>query len=105
MSEEEWDRLALAAQTLSNAPIYVDDSSTITVAEMKARCRAEKVGLIVVDYLQLMSTGRRDGNRVQEISKYLDLKIMAKDWMYRLFALSQLFAPENARATSGHAPT
>ncbi|HHX72850.1 MAG TPA: replicative DNA helicase [Clostridiales bacterium] len=97
MSEEEWDRLALAAQTLSNAPIYVDDSSTITVAEMKARCRRLKnLGLIVVDYLQLMSTGRRDGNRVQEISEISrSMKIMAKELDVPVICLSQLSrAPE-----------
>lgn len=97
LKEDEWDRLALATQVLSAAPIYIDDSSTVSVAEMKARCRQlKKLGLVIVDYLQLMSTGRKDGNRVLEVSELSRaMKIMAKELNVPVLCLSQLSrAPE-----------
>ena len=72
---EDWEYLALATEKLHDAPIYMDDTSGITITEMKAKIRRvnqdparPNVGLIVIDYLQLMTSGQRSENRVQEIS-------------------------------------
>ena len=72
--------------------IYIDDSSAITVNEMKAKLRrVDNLGLIVIDYLQLISSGRRDLNRVNEISEMTrNLKIMAKELNVPIIVLSQL---------------
>ena len=85
-------RLIEAGDILSRAQLYFDDSSGITVPEMKAKVRRLKdVDLIVIDYLQLMSSSRRIDNRVQEISEITrNLKIMAKELNVPVIALSQL---------------
>ena len=92
LSPDEWVRLASAAEILSRARIYLCDTSSISVAEMKAKLRRQKnLGLVVIDYLQLMTTGRRDGNRVQEISEITrNLKIMAKELNVPVIAAAQL---------------
>jgi replicative DNA helicase len=92
LNADDWVRLAQAADTLSKSQLYIDDSSGITVPEMKARCRRLKnLGFIVIDYLQLMSSGRRIENRVQEVSEMTrNLKIMAKDLNVPILTLSQL---------------
>ena len=95
---EDWEYLALATEKLHDAPIYMDDTSGITITEMKAKIRRvnqdparPNVGLIVIDYLQLMTTGQRSENRVQEISSITrNLKIMAKELDVPVIALSQL---------------
>lgn len=90
---EDWENLAQAAQELSNAPIYIDDTANITTAEMKAKVRRlGGVDIVIIDYLQLMSTGnRRYDNRVQEISEITrSLKIMAKEFDVPVITLSQL---------------
>ncbi|MFQ9872539.1 MAG: DnaB-like helicase C-terminal domain-containing protein, partial [Oscillospiraceae bacterium] len=70
LTGDDWVRLAQAAQILSRCQIYIDDSSGITVPEMKAKLRRLKdVGVVIIDYLQLMTTGRRTENRVQEVSE------------------------------------
>lgn len=92
LSADDWVKLAQAADTLSKCHIYIDDTSGITVPEMKARCRRVKgLSLVVIDYLQLMSSGRRIENRVQEVSEMTrNLKIMAKDLNVPVVTLSQL---------------
>lgn len=92
LSEGEWMRLIEAGDILSRAQLYFDDSSGITVPEMKAKVRRLKdVDLIVIDYLQLMSSSRRIDNRVQEISEITrNLKIMAKELNVPVLTLSQL---------------
>ena len=77
---------------------FLDDTSNITIPEMKAKIRRinqdparEDIGLVIIDYLQLMSTGKRTENRVQEISEITrNLKIMAKELNVPIIALSQL---------------
>ncbi|MEG1994338.1 MAG: DnaB-like helicase C-terminal domain-containing protein, partial [Oscillospiraceae bacterium] len=70
LSTDEWKKLAISAQCISKIPMYIDDTSGITVAEMKAKLRRIKdLGLVVIDYLQLMTTGRRNDNRVQEVAE------------------------------------
>ena len=93
---EDWEYLALATEKLHDAPIYMDDTSGITITEMKAKIRRvnqdparPNVGLIVIDYLQLMTSGQRSENRVQEISSITrNLKIMAKEMNVPIIALS-----------------
>ena len=89
---DEWKRLIGAGDILKNAPMYLDDTPGITVPEMKAKLRRlKRPDLVVIDYLQLMSTGRRDGNRVQEISELTrNLKILAKEINVPVICLSQL---------------
>ena len=89
---DEWKRLIGAGDILKNAPMYLDDTPGITVPEMKAKLRRlKRPDLAVIDYLQLMSTGRRDGNRVQEISELTrNLKILAKEINVPVICLSQL---------------
>lgn len=88
----QWRNLADASLVLSNMNIYIDDSSAITVNEMKAKLRRiDNLGLVVIDYLQLISSGRRDLNRVNEISEMTrNLKIMAKELNVPVITLSQL---------------
>ena len=95
IKDEDWDRIGEAFEVLSKANIYIDDTSTITVSEIVARCRKLKIehnlGMVVIDYIQLMSSGRRDGNRQMEITEISRaLKVMAKDLNIPVIALSQL---------------
>lgn len=92
LKPDDWVKLAMSAQVLSKAPIYIDDTPGITVAEMKAKLRRfRNLGLVVIDYLQLMSTGKRNENRVQEVSEITrSLKIMAKELDVPVITLSQL---------------
>jgi replicative DNA helicase len=92
---EDWPRLTAACEQLSQAPIFIDDTSGINVLEMKAKARRLKqqhgLGLIIIDYLQLMSGSGRTENRQQEISVISrNLKGMAKDLNVPVIALSQL---------------
>jgi len=92
---EDWPKLTEACSRLSEAPIFIDDSSGISVLEMKAKARRLKqqhnIGLIIVDYMQLMTGPARAENRQQEISVISrNLKGMAKDLDVPVMALSQL---------------
>lgn len=95
LSEEEWRNLIVAMGSLSNASIYIDDTPGIKISEIRARCRKlaqEKgnLGLILIDYLQLIEgTGRE--NRQQEVSEISrQLKKLAKELKVPVIALSQL---------------
>jgi replicative DNA helicase len=93
--DEEWIRLTRAAQPLSTAEIYIDDTPAISVLELRAKARrvkAEKgLGLIIIDYLQLMQGGKRQENRQQEISEISrSLKALARELNVPVIALSQL---------------
>ncbi|MCX6345645.1 MAG: replicative DNA helicase [Armatimonadetes bacterium] len=93
--DEEWDRLARASSELWDAPIYIDDTTDITSLAMRAKCRRLKaehgLGLIIVDYLQLMRSHRNIENRVQEISEIArGLKSLAREMAVPVVALSQL---------------
>ena len=95
IKDSDWEKIGAAFEMLSNADIYIDDSSSSTVSEICARCRKLKlekdIGLVVIDYIQLMTTNRRDGNRQLEISEISrSLKILAKDLDIPVIALSQL---------------
>ena len=92
LNDGEWARLIEGGDILSKASIYLDDNSSITVPEMKAKIRRLKnVDLVIIDYLQLMNSAKRIDNRVQEISEITrNLKIMAKELNIPVIALSQL---------------
>lgn len=93
LESDEWQRICAASADISKLPIYIDDTSGLTVNEMKAKLlRLPDLGLVVIDYLQLMTSGRRsDGNRVQEVSEITrSLKIMAKGLNVPVITLSQL---------------
>jgi replicative DNA helicase len=100
LTEKDWARLAKAYSDLSAARVYIDDSAVTTPLEMRAKCRRLKaehgLGLVIVDYLQLVSGSGRFENRQQEISSISrSLKAMAKELEVPLIALSQLSrAPE-----------
>ncbi len=92
LSADEWGRISAAASELCQAPIFLDDTATITVPEMKARLRRIKdLGFVVVDYLQLMHSARRIDNRVLEVSEITrSLKIMAKELNVPIMVCAQL---------------
>lgn len=92
LNEKEWERLIEAGDILSKAPLYIDDTPGITIPEMKAKLRRlGNVDLVIIDYLQLMTSARRIDNRVQEISEITrNLKIMAKEFDVPVITLSQL---------------
>ncbi len=92
LDADEWTRLAQAGDNLSKANIYFDETSNITVPEMKAKLRRmKKVDLVVIDYLGLMKSARNIDNRVQEVSEITrNLKIMAKDLKVPVIACAQL---------------
>ena len=102
LSEEEWLKLGEASGELSKLDIRIDDNPSITVTEMSAKCRRiENLGIVVVDYLQLMTsaTGKVSENRVTavgEISRAL--KIMAKELNVPVICLSQLSRANESRA-------
>lgn len=106
LDEGEWMRLIEGGDILSKTEMYFDDSSQITVQEIKAKLRRLKdVDLVIIDYLQLMSGSRRTDNRVQEISEITrNLKIMAKELMIPVITLSQLSRDSEKRATNAHRP-
>ncbi len=95
LGETDWPKLTTAAGRLSEAPIYIDDTAAIMVLEMKAKARRLKaeagLGLIVVDYIQLMRSGMSKDSREQEISEISrSLKALAKELNVPVIALSQL---------------
>ena len=92
LNDEEWDRLIPASDILGKSELYLDDSPGITITEMKSKLRRmRKLDLVIIDYLQLMGSGRRIENRVQEISEITrNLKILAKEMNVPVITLSQL---------------
>lgn len=105
LDDDEWTRLAQAGDALSKANIYFDETSAITVPEMKAKLRRMKqVDLVVIDYLGLMKSARPTENRVQEVSEITrNLKIMAKDLKVPVIACAQLSRGTEAKGKS-HRP-
>ena len=101
----EWERLAGAIGTLSDAKIFIDDTPSISSLEIRAKCRRlvaeqKNIDLIVIDYLQLMggSAGRRNENRQQEVSQISrELKGLAKELNVPVVALSQLSRAAESR--------
>src|SRR6201996_8596866 len=101
-SESEWEQFVLAMQALSTLPFYIDDTGGISIAQIAARARRMKreknIGLIIIDYLQLVAPSRNHENRVQEITEVTKgLKNLAKELDIPILALSQLSRGVDAR--------
>ncbi len=103
LSEEAFPRLTIAAGRLSEAPIFIDDTPAIPVLELRAKARRlnarENIGLIIIDYLQLMQWSGRADNKQQEISEISrSLKSLARELRIPVVAISQLSRAVEARA-------
>jgi replicative DNA helicase len=95
MSDADWTKLASKMGTVSEAPLFIDDSPNMTLMEIRAKCRRLKqrhdLRLVVVDYLQLMTSGKRVESRQQEVSEFSrSLKLLAKELEVPVIAISQL---------------
>ena len=95
MSDEAWAKLANRVGQISEAPLFIDDSANLTMMEIRSKARRLKqkhdLQMIVVDYLQLMSSGKRAESRQQEVSEFSrQLKLLAKELDVPLVAISQL---------------
>ena len=95
MREEDWTRLASTMGRVSDAPLFVDDSPNMSLMEIRAKCRRLKqrnnLKLVVIDYLQLMSSGKKVESRQQEVSEFSRaLKLLAKELEVPVVAISQL---------------
>jgi replicative DNA helicase len=96
LAQDDWPRLTAACDRLMKAPIYVDDAGSTTIMEVRSKARRLKsreprLGLIIVDYLQLMTSGASAENRVQEVSQISrSLKVLARDLEVPILAMSQL---------------
>src|ERR1700749_4563266 len=101
-TDTEWEKFVLTMQELSALPLYIDDSGGISIAQIAARARRMKreknIGLLIIDYLQLVAPSRRHENRVQEITEVTKgLKTLAKELNVPVLALSQLSRGVDAR--------
>jgi len=103
LAEADWHKISMGSVILAEAPIYIDDSSGITIAEIRAKCRKLKLSkgldLIMIDYLQLMGGSGKARSREQEISEISrGLKAIAREMEAPVIALSQLSRACEARA-------
>jgi replicative DNA helicase len=95
MGEADWNKLARKIGTVSEAPLFIDDSPNLTMMEIRAKCRRLKqrhdLRLVVIDYLQLMSSGKKVESRQQEVSEFSRaIKLLAKELEVPVVAISQL---------------
>ena len=95
MTEGDWSKLASKMGVVSDAPLFIDDSPNMNLMEIRAKCRRLKqrhdLRLVVVDYLQLMTSGKRVESRQQEVSEFSrSLKLLAKELDVPVVAISQL---------------
>jgi replicative DNA helicase len=95
MSDQDWTRLARRTSELAGAPLFIDDSPNLTMMEIRAKARRlrqrQDLQLIVIDYLQLMTSGKRVESRQQEVSEFSRaMKLLAKELDVPVIALSQL---------------
>ena len=103
LTDDDWDKIAVAADSLNHSRILIDDDSSVTVADINAKCRrVEDLGLVVIDYLQLMQSAggktRQGDNRQQIVSDISrSLKIMAKELNVPVLCLSQLSRANESR--------
>lgn len=107
LDDDDWQKIARVIGPMSEAPIYIDDTPGISVTEIRAKCRKLKmrknIGLVVIDYLQLMQGRGKSESRQQEISEISrSLKILAKELNVPVIALSQL--SRSAETRSDHKP-
>ena len=108
--EDEWGRVALAVASLSQAKLYIDDDASLSVADINAKCRRiDDLGLVIVDYLQLMTSAggppKASDNRQQIVSDMSrSLKLMAKELNVPVICLSQLSRANESRSTGQRRP-
>lgn len=103
LSGEDWERIGGVINKVAQAPLYIDDTASVTVSQIRAKCRRLKqtkdLSLIVIDYLQLMQGSGRADNRQQEISEISrSLKILSKELNVPVIALSQLSRASESRS-------
>ena len=103
MEDSDWTRLTRSLGKLAEAPLFIDDSASITMMEIRAKCRRLKqrhgLGLVVIDYLQLMQSTRRVENRQQEVSEISrSLKLLAKELAIPVVAIAQLSRQPETRS-------
>jgi replicative DNA helicase len=103
MTNDDWNRLARRMGEVSNAPLFIDDSPNMSMMEIRAKCRRLRqrhdLRLVIVDYLQLMSSPRRVENRQQEVSEFSrQLKLLAKELDVPIVAVAQLNRGPEQRA-------
>jgi len=102
LSSEDWLKLGEASSKLAEVPLYIDDTPGLSAGELRAKCRKAKleknIGLVIIDYLQLMEGKGKNASRQQEISEISrSLKILAKELGIPVIALSQLSRASEAR--------
>lgn len=95
MGEDDWTKVASTMGKISEAPLFIDDSPNMSLMEIRAKCRRLKqrhdLKLVIIDYLQLMSSGKRVESRQQEVSEFSRaLKLLAKELEVPVIAISQL---------------
>lgn len=95
LDQRDWTKLAATQSRINEAPLFIDDSPNLTLAEIRAKCRRLKqtdgLSMVVIDYLQLLTSGKRVENRQQEVSEFSRaLKLLAKELDVPVIALSQL---------------
>ncbi len=95
LEDHEWQQLHAKIKKLSDAPLFIDDTPALSIFELRAKCRRLKsqydIQMVIIDYLQLMTSGSNDGNREQEISTISrSIKSIAKELGVPIIALSQL---------------
>jgi replicative DNA helicase len=95
LSDDDWAKLARRMSEIANAPLFIDDSANLTMMEIRSKARRLKqrhnLELIIIDYLQLMTSGKRVENRQQEVSDFSrQIKLMAKELNIPVIAISQL---------------
>lgn len=100
---EDWEHISDVLDKIATAPIYIDDTPAITVSSIRAKCmrlkQTQNLGLVVIDYLQLMQSSGRNESRQQEISEISrSLKILAKELDIPVIALSQLSRASESRS-------
>ena len=103
LDSRDWTTIAATRGRINDAPLYIDDSPNMTLVEIRAKCRRlkQRVGLkmVVIDYLQLMTSGKRVESRQQEVSEFSRaLKLLAKEIQVPVIALSQLNRGPEQRA-------
>jgi replicative DNA helicase len=95
IKDEQWSKIATTMGRMNDAPLFIDDSPNMSLMEIRAKCRRLKqqhdLKLVILDYLQLMSSGKKVESRQQEVSEFSRaLKLLAKELQVPVIALSQL---------------
>ncbi len=103
LDSRDWTTVAATRGRINDAPLYIDDSPNMTLVEIRAKCRRRKqregLKMVIIDYLQLLNSGKRVESRQQEVSEFSrTLKLMAKELQVPVIALSQLNRGAEQRA-------